>query len=172
MPKSNFPQFPPDPNILFGKEQKSSTSSGQEQISYQKTSASTASVGNEYQFFVYLSNLHNAIIPRMNEYEKNQENLELILHKEKALEEATRRLLSINIILGMILPAVILLIFFLFCWVHAPENVELFFEKYKWIYSGFTLVGLIAFINPIWNIHQYSKRLDSIEKQLKINGNN
>ena len=71
MLKSNFPQFPPDPNILFGKEQKSSTSSGQEQISYQKTSASTASVGNEYQFFVYLSNLHNAIIPRMNEYEKN-----------------------------------------------------------------------------------------------------
>lgn len=119
----------------------------------------------------YIHNFHNYVIPRIEEYEKNQKEILIALGRERLLEKSTQRLISINFYFCIIIPFVLVSIFILFCFYYAPDEVKLFFEEYKILFSCFSIGYIIAMIKPVLDIHSYNKRLDAIEKKLRLNGN-
>lgn len=119
----------------------------------------------------YIHNFHNNVIPRIEEYEKNQKEILIALERERLLEKSTQRLISINFFFCIIIPFVLVSIFILFCFYYAPDEVKLFFKEYKILFSCFSIGYIIVMIKPILDIHSYNKRLDTIEKKLKLNGN-
>lgn len=119
----------------------------------------------------YIHNFHNNIIPRIEEYEKNQKKILIALDRERLLEKSTQRLLSINLYCCILIPLILVAIFTCFCFYHAPDEVKSFFEEYKIVFSAFSIGYIVIMIKPIFDIHSYNKRLDAIEKKLKLNGN-
>lgn len=162
--------FPPLPNIGTSRNLNSQSVFPENLAS----SSSQLPLGGSYQIgdmMRYMSDLDNAIRSRMEEYEKNQKEILLALGRERIIEESTRRLLHINFVLCICCPLIVVFIFFLFCFSYAPENVKNFFEEYKIIFSFFSIFSLGAASWPIFHLHNYNKRLDAIEKKLKLNGN-
>lgn len=123
------------------------------------------------QLCTYMQELERAISPRMKKYEETQNELHAIIARERIIEESTRRLLHINMIAGICFPFIMVLFFFLFCLYYAPENVKKFFDEYKLIFSFFSIATLAFIAKPLYDIHNYNRRLEAIEKKLKLNGN-
>lgn len=119
----------------------------------------------------YIHNFHNHVIPRIEEYEKNQKEILIALGRERLLEKSTQRLISINFYFCIIIPFVLVSIFILFCFYYAPDEVKLFFKEYKILFSCFSISYIIAMIKPVLDIRSYNKWLDAIEKKLRLNGN-
>ena len=119
----------------------------------------------------YVTELHKSIVPRMEKYEKTQKELIQIIEREKIIEIATQRLLTINFIFCLLLPFSIIVSFFIFCLYHVPNEVKAFFDEYKIIASVFGLAVILFIAKPLYDIHGYNKRLDAIEKTLHLNGN-
>lgn len=119
----------------------------------------------------YISDFDRALRPRLEDYENNQREIKTIITRERIIEQSTLRLLQINFILGITLPFMLVIVFFCFCFYHAPDNVIMFFDTYKLPLSIFALACFCFIAKPLYDIHNYNKRLDAIERYLKINGN-
>lgn len=164
---------PPPPPSSYSSSQSNTisqqTSSQQPQQNIQQPYQDMYTYLQGYNNYIY--NFYSAVIPRIEEYEKNQEKILIVLGRERLLEKSTQRLISINFYFCIIIPFVLVSIFILFCFYYAPDEVKLFFEKYKILFSCFSIGYIIAMIKPVLDIHSYNKRLDAIEKKLRLNGN-
>ena len=88
----------------------------------------------------YAKDVENVVKSRMEKYEQKQSELELLLSREKLLEESTRRLLSLNLWLAILSTATLILAFITFCFLHQPNDVTTFISDAKIIIGGFTVV--------------------------------
>ncbi len=168
----NLPPFPAHLRRMTSED--SSSSSGGVcplQVGHRGQSVTSSEPPHLNQIYTYLYEFEKAISPRMKHYEAEQERLVSVIEREKIIEESTRRLLQINLIAGVSLPVVAVLVFFLFCSHYAPENVKIFFEEYKVFFSIFSITTVVLIAKPLYDIHNFGKRLDAIEKKLKLNGN-
>lgn len=163
--KNNHPPFPP--SILETIGESTSTVHRPEQ----SNSSTASSASYQSALITYIDRMHNATESRLEDYEKKQEELQNIIYREKIIEESTRRLLQINLVLCILYPTVLVTIFFVFCMYHAPEGVKVFLSEYKIITLSFAVSVICFLAKPMHDIHQYNKRLDTIEKKLKLNGN-
>ena len=144
-------------------------------------STSTTQEGNQYkeiqetlnilnQWIVYFQNIHNTITLKVDEYEKKQDDLNIILQKERLLEDSYRKLLCNQFFYGFFTPFLLILIFTGICYLYIKEDTIIFLKNYGWIVVLFTFSQILSFISPIWHIKQYNDRLNAIEKKLKLNG--
>lgn len=170
MNKSNFPPYPMPP-----RQSSSSQLSGSLPTQIQSdTGAGGANRDSETVYgdhTHYFTGLHNAIVPRVQEFEKKQVELAQIIDKERKLEELVRKIVYMNTINCIAVPVCIILIITFFFWCQSPAESVAFYKNYLKTATVSGLVAFVAFIRPLWLMHGYSKRIDLIEKKLKLNGN-
>lgn len=98
------------------------------------------------------------------------DDLNIILQKERLLEDSYRKLLRNQFFYGFFTPFLLILIFTGICYLYIKEDTIIFLKNYGWIVVLFTFSQILSFISPIWHIKQYNDRLNAIEKKLKLNG--
>lgn len=159
------------PFPVFPKRRDTSSSSTSDNLAVASSSSISTDQEWIHSIYIYIKDVHEAVIPRMEEYERIQDELKQTIAREKIIENTTRRLLNINIIMCILLPLILFLSFLSFCFYYAPTNVAKFFDDYKVLSTLFSLATLAFIGKPLYDIHQYSKRIEAIEKRLKLNGN-
>lgn len=160
----NFDDFPSIPVPPFSNSPSSIT-----RQDYDINPTSSTSINTE--LLRYISDFDRAIRPRLKKYEEEHMALKTILEREKIIEDATRRLLVINVWVAILLPIVLGFSFVAFCFIYGPNSVTNFIEDSKFVISGGVAITLFALIKPLFFLHNMEKRLDAIEKKLKLNGN-
>ncbi len=123
-----------------------------------------------YRLSDHINRIHDSVIPRVQEYESNQNRLESIINRERILEESVRRLIVISTWFCIAIFILFVLIVFLLCHILDIQQIVKYEPFLDWLIGG-SATGVIVFLYPLWNLHTFSKRLDTIEKILKLNGN-
>ena len=131
----------------------------------------TSSTSINTDIFRYISEFDRAIRPRLKKYEEEHQALKTILEREKIIEDATRRLLVINVWIAILVPVVLTFSFVTFCFIYGPNSVTEFIEESQIVISCGMFRALFALIKPLFFLHNMEKRLEAIEKALKLNGN-
>lgn len=164
---------PPPPPSSYSPSQSNTisqqTSSQQPQQNIQQPYQDMYTYLQGYNNYIY--NFYSAVIPRIEEYEKNQEKILIVLGRERLLEKSTQTLLSFNWYCGILLPIIMIVIFVLFCLYYAPDEVKSFFKEYKVVFTFLSGGYILSLIKPLFHMYSYNNRLNAIEKKLKLNGN-
>ena len=108
MEDKNFPPFPPLPDLQNYINRSESSPQENSVSSSIPPSHNTLALNS---IITYIDGLDRSVRPRMEEYEKKQKELEEIILRERIIELATQRLLSVNFIFAILLPFFIVIIF-------------------------------------------------------------
>lgn len=171
----SYGPYPPPPSQFVNYMESSSNSETRLgtmlQVPISASSQNETLEKNDYHWLInYVTQFHYSVIPRVQEYEENQERLRSIISREKILEESVRRLVTISTLFGIVILILFVLIVFLLCHILDIPQIAKYESVLNWVIGG-SAVGVIVFLLPLWNLHTFSKRLDAIEKFLKLNGN-
>lgn len=119
----------------------------------------------------YLALMRDAINKRMDKYDKKTAELENIINWEKIIEDSSRKTCSTLFWVAILYPALLSVIFVVLLYFVFSEGKKEIIDSIKYIFAFLPASVVLFFVKPLINFYSYNKRLDAIEKELKINGN-